>query len=109
MHQMLCADDSVDRASVAAVCATDAVTFVDYRDTALNSRLFGERQDFFAEQARQSLHCFVATRRTQIYGDAVFDNSGSVRAATRITTLGALRLRQQVINLFNQTGRLGWQ
>jgi hypothetical protein len=104
MHQMVCADDSIDRASVAAVCTTDAKALVNYGNATCDCCLFSQWQDFLAQQARQSPYGLVTARRTEIYGDAVLDNSRSVRAAPWITTLGALCLRQQVVDLLNETG-----
>jgi hypothetical protein len=87
------------------MCAADAKALVDHSNATLKRRLFRQRQNFRTKQLSQAPHGLVATRRAEIYADAILDNSGSVRSAPRIAALGALCLRQQVIDLLDKAGR----
>jgi hypothetical protein len=62
VHELGCADDRIDRAGVAAMKAADASWLVDDSDGRSDS--FCQRNDFFAEQAREPTNCVIATGRT---------------------------------------------
>jgi hypothetical protein len=96
----MCANDGIDRARIAAVTATNAGVFIDDGDSWL--RRLREREHVFAKQSRQALDGCLPTGRTQINVSARLYDCGGVRATARVATLCALRLRQQVVDRFDE-------
>ena len=101
MHLLCGADDGIDRASLNAQRAADADLFVDDGD--LFGFFFGvERFDLATKQVCQLGHAFLAARRTQVNLGLAFGNGFGVGFAAGVTTLPALRLRQDGFDFFDQ-------
>jgi hypothetical protein len=100
VHQLVCADNGVNRTGEATMCATDTQCFVDngngWRDGLC------ERYDIPAEQVSQSPHRVLAARRAEINGSLTINNSRCEGPATRIATLCTLRLRKKIIDLLHE-------
>jgi hypothetical protein len=103
MHELVCPDDGVHRAYVSAVGATDAKGLVDKGDRChhIGSGGPGERHRIATEKTRQTLYRVFAPGRAQIYRCRVVHDCHGVRPASRISTLGTLRLWQQFVDLRN--------
>ena len=106
MHELVRSDDCINGTGVPAVVAADTRRLVNDRDGWFDS--FGQWHDLSAEQSRNTANRIVAARRTQVDGRSSVNNRRRVRLATRITTLGALGLRQQFIDLFHEIAAIGW-
>lgn len=94
------ANNSVDRAGFAAMNAADAGGLINDGD-GWQYRL-GKWQDLLAEQFSQPFDRFLPARGAQVNFSAGIDNGLRVGPATRETALCTLRLRQQVIDCFDQ-------
>jgi hypothetical protein len=94
MHELVCADNGVNRTGIAAVRAANTKVFIDHSDPALQRRLLGQRQNLSGQQVGQSSYGGVTAGRTQIDGNAVIDHSGCVWSAAWIAALRTLGLRQ---------------
>ena len=105
MHELVRSNDCINGASAPAVVAADTRRLINDRDGRLNG--FGQWHDLSAEQSRNSANRIVAARRTQIDGGGSVNDRRRVRLATRISALGALGLRQQVIDLLHKVAAIG--
>jgi len=101
------ANNRIDGARSAAMSAADAECFIDDCNTAPWIGLFNQRECFFAQQAGEALHSFVPARRAEIDRNVGLDDSRCVGSTTRIATLRALGLWQQLIDLLHQLVRIG--
>jgi hypothetical protein len=91
VHQLMSANDGIDRARIAAVHTTNAGAFIDNGDT-WPHRL-GEWEHVFAQQLREAFDGCLPAGRAQINVSARLNDCGGIRAAARVATLCALRLR----------------
>jgi hypothetical protein len=90
---MMCADYRIDGTRRAAVEAADATRLIDDGHDRFRVCRLGERQDVPAQQVSQSLYGCVPTWRTQVDLRYAVNDGFCKRAATRVATLRALRLR----------------
>ncbi len=95
MHELVRADDCINGADVSAMRAANAKGLNDKRNRTPHIRLSGfrKRDSITAEQVGQSLDRVFAARRAQVYRDSFMDDRRRIRSASRISALGALRLR----------------
>ena len=103
------ADNGINGTRVAAMGAADAKSFINDRNNATGPGLFDKRQDIFAQQAGEALNGFVTARRAEIDCNAELDDGRCVGPATRVATLRALSLWQQVIDLLDELVGIGGQ
>ena len=106
MHQLACAEYGVHRTGIDALAAADAKGFV-YHGARPRFVLAVSRVQRFSremQQRGQRLKSDIAARRTLVdIGGAGGERFG-VGAATRVTALGALRLRQPGVDLCRRDG-----
>jgi hypothetical protein len=106
VHELVRTDDRVDRAGITAVVATDARSLVNNGNRWYDA--LGQRYGLFAEESCQSANRVITAGRAQVDCGRTLDNGGRIRPAAWITALGALRLRQQVIDLLHEVA-IGWR
>jgi hypothetical protein len=94
MHELVRTDDGVHRTDISAMRTADAQSLVDKRDRLahLGLRDFSEWHHVATQQCGQTLDRIFATRRTQIDRGRFVRDCRGVRAAPRVSALGALRL-----------------
>jgi hypothetical protein len=109
VHQLVRADNGIDRASIAAMHAANTQGFVDNCDSPFKCRVLHQWQWFGAEQCRKSPHSLLTPGWAQV--DPCFGVNDRLRigAATRETTLRALSLRQYFIDLLDECFGIGGQ
>ena len=100
MHELVRTDDSIHRTDGSAMRAANAKVLNDERNRLFYIYLggFGKRDYIAAEQVGQSPNRVFATRRAQVYWDRIVHNCRRIGPASRISALGALRLRQQCVD-----------
>jgi hypothetical protein len=92
VHELVCADDGIDRTDFAAPGAADTLRLVYQRERSL-TRGGNEWRRIAPQQVRKALHRVVAARRAEVYRRLIFDDGCSIRAAAGIAALSALCLR----------------
>jgi hypothetical protein len=106
MHVLRAADDGIDRACVDAFCAADAVGLNDQCDT--RKPMWAARPIEWlygnAEQSCQGAGACIAAGRASVDVRNARGDRFRIRAATGITTLPALGLRQDAVEAFDQVG-----
>jgi hypothetical protein len=102
VHELCCADDSVDRAGLNALGAANAFSFPDKRDLCWRrTPLRIDAQGGNAEQLRQSRNGLIATRRTFVDRLAL-GYSFCVRLAAGMPAFSALGLGQQGVDALDK-------
>jgi len=103
MHLFGRANDGIYGASLDAQGATDTSLFVDEGDGfGFGHCIPAKGFVFHAEQVRQFMDAFIASRRAQIDIGFAFGDGFSIRFATWVAALTALRLRQDGVDLLNE-------
>ncbi len=110
VHLARSADDGVYRTGGDAQGAADAELLVDQGD--VKRLVFAacsvKRQDRLSGQACECGHGCIAAGRTAVDRRAVMSNRLGIGAAAVVAALGALRLRQQLINFFGTGATDSW-
>jgi len=100
-------DNRIDGAGISAMHTADTQGLIDNGDRRLNP--FDQRHGFPAQEVSKAPYRGFATWWTEINRCGAVDDSLRIGAATGISTLRALRLRQQVIELFHKIVGVGGQ
>ncbi len=82
--------------------AANAERFVDDGNDRLVLRRLRKRDDVSAQQVREPADRCVATGRAQVDRLLLFDDRLGIRPAAGVAAQGALRLRQQFIDLLDE-------
>jgi hypothetical protein len=104
MHLLGSPNDCVDRARLYAQRAADARAFIDdgNRTFALDTIVAVERNNRFAEQARDTCYTLGTTGWALVVARAAVRNRFSVWTACGITAFGALCLRQYILDTVSE-------
>ena len=102
MHKLVCANNCIHRADFAAIGAANTQCLVDERERVRLLRASGKRDGIARQQIRQASNRLFATGRTQVDRFVVLDDCPGLRAAAGIAALRTLRLRQQLVDFFDQ-------
>jgi hypothetical protein len=109
VHQLVRTDNGIDGAGIAAMHATNTKRFVNNGNGPLKRSLLRQWQWFGAKQCCKSPDSLIAAGRAQVNRGFSVDDRLRIGAATRVTTLRALCLRQDLIDLVDECVRVGRQ
>ena len=104
MHLLGCPHDGIDRTSLYAKCAANAVLLIDDGDSQrlMCSTAQVQRQNREIKQAGQCLNACIASGRAAIDRRPILSDRLRVWQAALVATLGALRLWQKRVDVFCQ-------
>jgi hypothetical protein len=106
VHELVRTDNGVDRTCVAAVKAANARGLIDNGHRRYYA--LGQGNNFSAKQTRKPPNRVIAAGRAEVDCSSSVDHRRSIRSAPGVATLGALRLRQQFIDLFHEVTIIRW-